>query len=71
MFSQDIEGLVKNIVINPYWLGSVLKKIFRHDMNEDLKFTESIRKKEFNQIQFEQEKKELLDNGVITENLLR
>ena len=71
IFFKDIKHLVKNVVINPYWLGRVLKKIFRHDMEDELTYTDSIRRMGIDQIQFNQEKSELLENGVMTQVLLK
>ncbi len=63
--------MVKNVVINPYWLGSLLKKIFRHDMDSNLTFNDSVRKLNIVEFEFDQDKEELLNNGVMTQRLLK
>ena len=59
----------KNIVLNPYWLGSLLKNIFRYDFS--LEYNESMRMIGIVKFMFDQDKKELLQNAVMSEKILR
>ena len=70
-YFKKIDGLVKNVVINPYWICSVLRQIFRHDMDESLKYNDSVRKMDIVPFQFDQDKQTLLGSGVMTQTLLR
>lgn len=71
LYFKDIPGLLKKIVLNPYWLGSVLRCVFRHDLEEKLIYREAYRKIGVYQFQLNQEKEELFNSGIMTQTLLR
>lgn len=71
LFFKDISGLEKKVVLNPYWLASILRKLFRHDLNEKLTYDVSYRKFDMIPFQFHQDKEQLFSSGILKERLLR
>ncbi|XP_028393150.1 malignant fibrous histiocytoma-amplified sequence 1 homolog [Dendronephthya gigantea] len=70
-YFKDISGLEKNVIINPYWLGSVLRQLFRHDMEEYLNYNECSRNLGVFPQQFALDKMVLLNSGVMSQVLLK
>lgn len=70
-YFKDISGLERNVVLNPNWLGSVLTKIFRHDLAETLQYKDGYRKLDLHHFQFNQDKQMLLTRGIMSQPLLK
>ena len=68
---ERVKQLKDFIFPDPQWLIMLVKEVVHHDLKSHLKFKEDFKAFNMDVVKFKNEKQDLIDNGVLSEFLLR
>ena len=68
---ERVKQLKNFIFPDPQWLIMLVKEVVHHDLKSHLKFKEDFKAVNMDVVKFKNEKQDLIDNGVLSESMLR